>query len=83
MYSIGALLQKEPAAIAAALKSILFVAVLAGLVVIDAEVLAGVALAAELVLSLFVRNVSTSVAQPTLPAGTEVSIKGTEDKTTV
>jgi hypothetical protein len=83
MYDFKAILDKEPVAIAAAIRSVLFVLVLTGLLLIDEKLLAGVALAAEVVLGLFVRNASTSTASPTLKAGTEVSIEGTEDKTTV
>ena len=61
MYSIKALFQKQPVVIAGAIRSILFVAVLAGLIVMDSELLAGIALTAEVVLGLFVWNGSTPV----------------------
>ncbi len=53
MYSIRAVLQKQPVAIAASLRSILYVLVLMQIIQIDAEQLAGIALAAEAVLGLF------------------------------
>jgi predicted Kef-type K+ transport protein len=72
MYSLTAILQKEPVAIAGALRSILYVLVLAGVIVWDAALLAGVALTAEIVLGLFVRQNSTSTSAPKLPEGTQV-----------
>lgn len=54
MYALKAIFDKEPAAIAAALKSALFAAVLFG-VALDAQQLAGIALALEVILGLFVR----------------------------
>lgn len=80
MYSIRAVLEKEPAVIAEAIRAILFVAVLAGLVNLGEELLAGIALVVSLVLSLFVRATSTSTAAPTLATGTTVSVKDSEDK---
>jgi hypothetical protein len=72
-YSIGNLFTKEPAAIAGAFRAVLYVLVLAGVLVWDAALLAGVALALEVVLTLFVRQVSTPTAAPTLPVGTLVA----------
>jgi predicted Kef-type K+ transport protein len=72
MYSLTAIFQKEPVAIAGALRSVLYVLVLAGVVTWDAALLAGVALTAEIVLGLFVRSSSTSTAAPKLPEGTPV-----------
>lgn len=80
MYSIGALLTKQPAAIAGAIRAVLLVLILAKVIVLDLDVLAGGALALEVVLSLFIYNTSTPVANPTLPAGTKVSVAGTDEK---
>ena len=57
-YDLKALFDKEPAAIAGAIKSVLMVAVLFGLRIGEPQ-LAGVALALEVVLTLFVRGSST------------------------
>lgn len=84
MYAIGAVLDKEPAVIAGALRSILYVLVLVGAFVITVEQLAAIALAAEVLLGLFVRAKSTSTASPTLAAGTEVTVvtpAGEENRT--
>ena len=59
-YSILSIFEKEPVAIAAAIRSVLFVAVLFGLAV-DEDQLAAIALALELVLGLFVRQKVTPV----------------------
>lgn len=80
MYSLTAIFQKQPSAIAGAIRSILFVLVLSGLIVLDSEVVAGIALALEVVLGLFVWNSVTPTASPTLAEGTEVSVQGSEDK---
>jgi hypothetical protein len=80
MYSLGNLLQREPVAIAGAIRSVLWLAVLLGWVNgLDEQALAGIALTAEVVLGLFARNASTSTAAPKLEAGTEVAIAGTND----
>jgi hypothetical protein len=62
MYSLLAILDKEPVVIAGAVRSLLFLAVLMGLIFLDEKQLAGIALAAELVLGLFVRSKVTPVA---------------------
>lgn len=80
MYSLKALFQKQPSAIAGAIRSILFVLILAGAVVMDEKLLSGIALAMEVVLGLFVWNSVTPTASPTLNEGTEVSVAGSEDK---
>lgn len=59
MYNLKAILDKQPVAIAGALRSVLFVLVLAGLLVMDEKLLAAIALTAEIVLGLFVWNGST------------------------
>lgn len=56
MYDLKAILDKEPVTIASALRSLLFVGVLAGFFVMDEHLLAGIALGAEVLLGLFVRN---------------------------
>ena len=73
-YSLTAIFQKEPAVIAGALKSVLWVGVLVGVVTFDDKTLAGIGLVLELVLGLFVRSQSTSSSQPTLNKGTEVTV---------
>jgi hypothetical protein len=83
MYSIRAILEKQPAAIAGGIRAVLSVLVLAGLLNLGEELLAGVYLGAEVILGLFVYQTSTPVASPTLPAGTEVAVKGTEDKVVI
>jgi hypothetical protein len=83
MYSIRAVLEKEPAAIAEAVRAIFLVLVAFQVVSLGEEQLAIVLLAASAVLTLFVRNASTSKSSPTLAAGTEVSVQGTEDKVIV
>lgn len=50
------LLESEPVAIAAAVRAVLYSLVLLGVIVLDEAALAGIALAIELVLSLFLRN---------------------------
>lgn len=77
-YSFTAIFTKEPAAIAGAIRAILFAAVLFGLAV-DEKQLAGIALALELVLTLFVRQTSTSASHPVLPEGTPVTNPATGD----
>lgn len=73
MYSLGNILTKEPVAIAGAIRSVIYVLVLLGAVVLDAGQLAGIALALEFVLGLFARQGSTSTSQPTLTVGTPVN----------
>lgn len=58
-YSLLAVFEKEPAVIAGTIKSLLMVGVLVGLLEMDEYALAGIALALELVLTLFVRGAST------------------------
>lgn len=72
-YDPKAIFDKEPAVIAGAVRSVLWVGVLLGLITIGEQALAGVALVLELVLTLFVRQQSTSVASPSLQLGTLVS----------
>lgn len=79
MYSIRAILDKQPAVIAEAVRTILFVAVLAGLVNMDDKLLAGIGLAVSALLSLFVYHASTSKVYPILANNTEAKIEGSED----
>lgn len=83
MYDLKAIFQKEPVVIAGTIRSVLFVLVLAGLIVLDEKLLAAIALGAELVLGLFVHQASTSFRYPTLDAGTEASITGSDDKVVI
>ena len=79
MYSLRAIFDKQPAIIAGAIRSVLFVLVLAGLVSLGEELLAGIALTAEIVLTLFTVSQSTPKHHPTLAEGTEVKVQGSED----
>lgn len=72
-YSLTNLFTKEPVVIAGAIRSVLYVAVLGGVLHLTVEQLAAVALAAEVVLGLFARQGSTSSSQPTLAVGTSVN----------
>lgn len=84
MYSLGNFLQREPVAIAGALRSVLWLAVLLGWINgLDEQALAGIALTAEIVLGLFARQASTSTSYPKLKAGTEVAIQDTTDTVVV
>lgn len=73
------LLESEPVAIAAAVRAVLHSLVLLGVIVLDEAALAGISLAIELVLSLFLRNaVSTNatvqaVAAEAFEAGREAA----------
>jgi hypothetical protein len=71
-YSLTNLFTKEPAVIAGAIRTVLMALVLLSLVAMDEKQLAGIALALEVVLTLFVRSQSTSTAEPKLPEGTPV-----------
>jgi hypothetical protein len=79
MYALGNLFTKEPAVIAGAIRTILWVLVLLGVVALQEAALAGIALALEVVLTLFVRQTVTPLSSPTLPIGTEVNMPGTSD----
>ena len=73
-YSIRNIFAKEPVVIAGAIKSVLWVFVILGLVVLDEKQLAGIALSLELLLGLFARTASTSTTFPTLEAGTKLTV---------
>ena len=62
MYSPRAIFTQQPVAIAGALRSVLFVLILAGLVVMDEKLLSAIALSAEVLLNLFVWNAVKPVA---------------------
>ena len=72
-YDLTAIFTKEPVVIAGAVRSVLFVAVLMGVFVIDEKQIAGIALGLEVLLGLFVRSQSTPKADPTLTVGTSVN----------
>ena len=80
MYSIRAILEKEPAALAEAVRTVLLLFVAFGIVKIGEQNLALVAIAVSVLLQLFVRQASTPKAAPTLASGTEVSVAGSQDK---
>ena len=72
-------IQREPAAIAAAIIAVLQVLVIFNVVTLTVDQLATVNTAMVLVLGLFVRQVTTPTASPTLSAGTEVKVQNTTD----
>lgn len=82
MYSPKALFQKAPTAIAAVIVAALNLAMSFGLD-LSGDQVGLINLFVIGILGLFVYNSVTPVANPTLESGTEVSIQGTEDKTTV
>ena len=63
LYSPKAILTKQPVAIASAIRAILLVFVLAGVVALDEKLLAGIALAIEIGLSLFTWSSVVPVAK--------------------
>jgi hypothetical protein len=79
MYSLTAIFTKQPVAIAGAVRSVLMVLILVGLVSVGEEALAGIALALEVVLTLFVVSTSTPTNNATLKEGTSVKVEGTDD----
>jgi hypothetical protein len=83
MYSLRAILDKEPAAIAGAVQVILPVLVLLGVVSLDDKAMAGIVLVVSTLLALFVRNASTPKAAPTLAADTVVKVAGTADSVVI
>jgi predicted deacylase len=72
-YSLTAIFTKEPVVIAGGIRSVLYVLVLLGLVVLEEKQLAAIALGLEVVLGLFVRQGSTSTVSPNLTVGTSVN----------
>lgn len=61
MYDIKNLAKKQPVAIAGTLRAVLHTLVLLGVVAFSADQLAGLSLAAELILGLFAWNAVTPV----------------------
>jgi hypothetical protein len=59
IYDPRALFQKEPAVVAGAIRTVLYTLVIMGIVHLEAEQLAGIAVGLEVVLGLFVRQSST------------------------
>ena len=59
IYDPRAIFQKEPAVVAGAIRTILYGAVILGVVHLTVEQLAGIAVGLEVVLGLFVRQSST------------------------
>ena len=59
IYDPRALFSKEPAVVAGAIRTVLYGAIILGVVHLTAEQLAGIAVGLEVVLGLFVRQSST------------------------
>lgn len=78
MYDPRNIFTKEPAAVSAAIIAILNVLQLTGVVNLDADTVSAINIALVAVLGLLTRQASTSVADPTVPAGTSVNIEGTD-----
>lgn len=72
-------IQREPAVVAGAVIAVLQALVLFNVVQVDEIQLAAINTALIAVLSLFVRQSSTSTAAPKLEAGTTVKVAGTDD----
>jgi hypothetical protein len=72
-------IQKEPAAISAAVIAVIQALILFGVVQITVDQLAGLNIALVAVLGLLVRQNTTPTAAPTLAANTEVKVQGTAD----
>jgi len=75
IYDPRAIFQKEPAVIAGAIRTVLYSAVIMGYLHLTVEQLAGVAVALEVVLGIFVRqsstpNVTVAKIVQTPPTGT-------------
>ena len=78
-YSLANIFNREPVAIAGAVRSILYVLILMGAIMLDEKQLAGIALALEVVLGLFARGAVTPTAAPSLAYNADVLIEGTGD----
>ena len=76
-------LNKEPAAVAAAIVAVLNVLQLTGVVSLDGNTVSAINIALVAVLGLFVRQASTPTAAPTLASGTVVAVKDTSDTVTI
>jgi hypothetical protein len=79
MYDFRALLDKEPAVLAEAVRAVLLILVVLGAIQMDEQQMAAILLGVSAILTLFVRQASTPTASPTLAAGAEVTVKGTTD----
>lgn len=77
------LIQKEPAVVAGAVLAVLNMLQALGMITLTADALSSINLALIAVLTLFVRQTSTSTASPTLKPGTEVQVKGTTDSVVI
>lgn len=77
------LINREPAVVAGAVLAVIQVLVLFNVIQVDEIQLAAINTALVAVLTLFVRQSSTSTAAPKLEAGTEVTVKGTTDTVVV
>jgi hypothetical protein len=82
MYSLTAILQKQPTAISATVVAALNLAISFGFDLTGDQV-GLINLFVIALLGLFVHQVSTPVKAPTLPAHTEVKIAGSEETITV
>ncbi len=71
-------LENEPVAVAAAIRAVLHSLVLLGIIVLDAEALAGISLAVELVLGLVLRSAVTPNAH-VQEIATEAFMAGAEE----
>jgi hypothetical protein len=79
MYRLSAFLQKQPTTISAAVVAGLNLAMSFGFD-LSGDQVGLINLFVIALLGLFVHQVSTPVSSPTLPSGTAVSVKGSEDK---
>ena len=77
------ILGREPALILGALQAALALALGLGLIELSVDQVALVMGFAAAIAALIVRQVVTPTAQPTLPAGTEVKVQGTNTTSTV
>ncbi|MEO7667152.1 MAG: hypothetical protein ABIU97_08990 [Dehalococcoidia bacterium] len=72
-------IQREPAAVSAAVIAVLNLLQILGVVSLTADAVSALNIALVAVLGLFVRQNSTSTASPTLARGSEVTVQGTSD----
>jgi hypothetical protein len=79
MYSLHAILTKEPAAIAEAVRTVLLLLVAFGVFSIGEQNLALAGIAVSVLLTLFTRQTSTSTSSPTLASGTTVKVANSEE----
>lgn len=67
-------INKQPVAVTAAVRAVLYSLILLGVIQIDEQQLAGIAIALEAVLGLFVWNAVTTKEAPRLETGAEVEV---------